>query len=47
MQVTNQIRERDNVIEKKDGKIKSLQDEIDRRKFLENKVQTYVKTLCM
>jgi len=30
---------------KKDKKIKSLQDEIERRQFIEGKVQKYVKGL--
>ena len=36
---------KDSVIKKKDTKIKSLTEEIDRRKFIESKVQRYVKGL--
>ena len=35
------------MIKQKSQKIKSLTDEIERRKFMETKVQTYVKSLCM
>ena len=30
----------------KDAQIKELQDELDRKAFLEKKIQNYVKTLC-
>jgi len=30
---------------KKEGKLKEMQDEIERRKFLEKKVQKYVKSM--
>jgi hypothetical protein len=36
---------KDAVIKKKDAKIKSLAEEIERRKFIESKVQRYVKGL--
>ena len=36
---------KDSVIKKKDTKIKSLTEEIERRKFIESKVQRYVKGL--
>lgn len=31
----------------KTAKIKTLTEEIERRKFMEEKVQTYVKSLCL
>jgi hypothetical protein len=36
---------KDAAIKKKDAKIKSLSEEIERRKFIESKVQRYVKGL--
>jgi len=36
---------KDSVIKKKESKIKSLLEEIERRKFIESKVQRYVKGL--
>jgi len=35
------------LIKKRDAKIKSLNDEIERRKFIESKVQRYVKGLIV
>ena len=42
----DKITQKEQQIGKLNGKIKSLQEEIDRRQFIEKKVQTYVKTLC-
>jgi len=39
------LSKRDSIIAKKDKQVKQLQDEIDRRKYLEAKVQSYVKGL--
>jgi hypothetical protein len=36
---------KDAIIKKKDAKLKSLADEIERRRFIESKVQRYVKGL--
>lgn len=38
--------EKDNIIEKKNNKLATQEQEISRRQFIETKVQTYVKSLC-
>lgn len=42
-----QLAAKDAIIDKHRSKIMQLEQEIERRKFIEAKVQTYVKSLCL
>lgn len=44
--IEKSVTEKDEQISKKNVQIESMQEEIDRRKYLEKKVQTYVRCLC-
>ena len=44
-QIEQKLLKKENSLAIKDGKIKMLQEEVDRRKFMEAKVQTYVRSL--
>ena len=45
-QIVGKLKEKDEELSKKDNQIKNMQEEIDRRKYLDKKVQTYVRCLC-
>lgn len=46
MQILSQVTNKDQQIKKLNNKITQLNEEIDRRKYAENTVQQFVKTLC-
>ena len=45
VEIEQKLLTKDNSLALKDAKIKVLQEEIERRKFMEAKVQTYVRSL--